>query len=397
MLVTRPMITKKIMLASAALLAFGSWAAVQVFADAEAAPDMGVLALAAQGVAGEGGVKLMDTNALERGPDLPAAIRRAADSLFSPDAELGETRALLVLRDGKLVYEQYGEGFDSQSKLISWSMAKSITAVLIGILVSDGRLSLDEPVPVESWQRSGDPRGHITVRNLLHMASGLEHREGGDPLWEADTPTMLFGEGAGDMAGFAESKPAVASAGELFNYSSATSLILSDLVADSLTPSRSAVVRRDATLEFVRGRLAQPLGMTSLTPEFDARGTMIGGSIMHATARDYARFGEFLRNRGVVNGQRLLPEAWIQFMLKPSPADAGYGGHIWLNRKRPAGSDAALWPQRGPNDLFAAIGHQGQYIIVSPSQRVTVVRLGVTEAEEFPALRRHLADLLESL
>ena len=120
--------------------------------------------------------------------------------------------------------------------------------------------------------------------------------------------------------------------------------------------------------EFIAGRLVEPLGMTSLTPEFDAKGTMIGGSIMHATARDFARFGEFLRNHGVVNGQRLLPESWMDFMLSPSANDSGYGGHIWLNRKRPRGAQPALWPDRGPNDLFACIGHQGQYIIVSPSQ-----------------------------
>ena len=124
---------------------------------------------------------------------------------------------------------------------------------------------------------------------------------------------------------------------------------------------------------------------------------MIGGSIMHATARDYARFGEFLRNDGVANGQRLLPESWMRFMLTPSANDAGYGGHIWLNRRRPAGARAALWPDRGPNDLFAAIGHQGQYIIVSPSQRVTIVRLGVTKDDQFPELRRHLADLTAAL
>ena len=149
--------------------------------------------------------------------------------------------------------------------------------------------------------------------------------------------------------------------------------------------------------DFIGGRLIEPLGMASLTPEFDAKGTMIGGSIMHATARDYAKFGEFLRNRGVVNGQRLLPETWLRFMLTPSRNDAGYGGHIWLNRKRPAGVTPALWPDRGPNDLFACIGHQGQYIIVSPSQRVTIVRLGVTRDDQFPALRGHLADLTESL
>src|SRR3546814_11640645 len=138
---------------------------------------------------------------------------------------------------------------------------------------------------------------------------------------------MLFGDGAGDMAGFAEAKPAAAQPGEVFNYSSATSVILSDIIADTLTPSPNPEARRDAMLGFIDGRLIEPLGMASLAPEFDATGTMIGGSIMHATARDYARFGEFLRNRGVVNGQRLLPATWLRFLPTPSKTDAGYVGH----------------------------------------------------------------------
>lgn len=397
MLVTQAMITKKFLLASAALAAIGGWSISQLVADAEAAPETALLATGADPAAPPSGVSAPQSAGLPEGPTASAAIRGAADLLFDSGASVGETRALVVMKNGRLVYERYADGFSAETPLISWSMAKSITAVLVGILVSDGRLSLDGPAPVAAWQRSGDPRGHITLRDLLHMASGLEHREGGQPLWEADTPAMLFGAGSGDMAGFAEAKPAVAVAGETFNYSSATSLILSDIIADTLTPSASPAVRRDAVRNFMRGRLAEPLGMTSLTPEFDARGTMIGGSIMHATARDYARFGEFLRNRGVVGGQRLLPEAWIEFMLRPSLADHGYGGHIWLNRARPRGAAAALWPHRGPNDMFAAIGHQGQYMIVSPSQRLTIVRLGITDDDEFPALRRHLADLAESL
>lgn len=337
---------------------------------------------------------------VDASPALPALdprIRSRADALFADVEDVGETRALLVLRDGQLVYERYGDGFGPNSKLISWSMAKSITAVLTGFLVADGQLSLDGPAPVAAWQRSGDPRGAITLKDLLHMASGLEHVETGDPVWKGDTVDMLFGKGAADMAGFAEAKPAIAQPGELFNYSSATSVILADILTDTLTPSQSPDARREAMRDFIQGRLVEPLGMTSLTPEFDARGTMIGGSIMHATARDYAKFGEFLRNHGVVNGQRLLPESWMKFMLSPSAADGGYGGHIWLNRKRPPGSDAALWPDRGPNDLFACIGHQGQYIIVSPSQRVTIVRLGISKDDQFPALRRHLADLTATL
>lgn len=399
MLLTWPMITKKILLASAALIGIGGWAAHFAVGSAGAQGDAGLIP-PPEGVPDSAIPAPLPVSAtvkpLVKGEPLSAANKAAADMLFS-DEMVGETRALLIMKNGRIAYERYGEGFNADTRLYSWSMAKSITSVLIGFLVSDGRLSLDGPAPVDAWQRSGDPRGAISLRHLLHMASGLDHHESLDQIWHADTPAMLFGEGAGDMAGFAEAKPAVAPAGELFNYSSATSVILSDIIADTLTPSKSPEVRRDAVLNFVRGRLIEPLGLTSLTPEFDARGTMIGGSFMHATARDYARFGEFLRLRGVANGQRLLPESWMRFMLSPSPADRGYGGHIWLNRQRPAGSPAALWPQRGPNDMFAAIGHQGQYIIMSPSQRLTIVRLGITDEEEFPALRRRLANLTESL
>ncbi|SKB28970.1 serine hydrolase domain-containing protein [Sphingopyxis flava] len=380
------MITKKAMLASAALALLSAWPLTQ-------AAVQGAIAPAAPAPRFGASLPSGPVDARQLLPALDPAIRAKADALFTDADAVGETRALLVLRDGEPVYERYGAGFGPHSKLISWSMAKSITAVLIGFLVSDGQLSLDGPAPVAAWQRTGDPRGAIALKNLLHMSSGLEHVEEGEPVWAGDTVAMLFGGGAEDMAGFAEAKPAVARPGELFNYSSATSVILADILANTLTPARGPEARREAVREFIAGRLTEPLGMTSLTPEFDARGTMIGGSIMHATARDYAKFGEFLRNHGVVNGQRLLPESWMRFMLTPSPTDGGYGGHIWLNRARPAGVSAALWPDRGPNDLFACIGHQGQYIIVSPSQRLTIVRLGITKDDQFPQLRRHLAEL----
>lgn len=379
------------MLASAALAMLAAWSLAQAAGQGGIAPTTQVPKL---------GVSIDSARPADTLPMLPAldpAAKARADALFGDADDVGQTRALYILRDGEPIYERYAAGFGPDTKLISWSMAKSITAVLAGFQVADGQLSLDGPAPVGAWQRTGDPRASITLRHILHMTAGLEHVEEGDPVWTGDTVAMLFGGGAQDMAGFAEAKPATARPGELFNYSSATSVILTDILTDTLTPSRNPDARRDAMRDFIGGRLIEPLGMTSLTPEFDAGGTMIGGSVMHATARDYAKFGEFLRNRGVVNGQRLLPESWMNFMLSPSPNDAGYGGHIWLNRKRPAGVTPALWPDRGPNDLFACVGHQGQYIIVSPSQRLTIVRLGITRDDQFPALRRHLADLTTAL
>lgn len=328
-------------------------------------------------------------------PGTPSpATQLLIDELFEDQATMGETRALLILRNGEPLYEAYGPGYGPDSKLISWSMAKSITAVLVGILVSDGRLVLDDPAPVPAWQRPGDPRGTITLRQLLNMASGLDHVEVAANPWEADTVAMLFGDGAQDMAGFAEAKPPVAAPGEQFNYSTATSVILSDIIARALTDSKVPEVRQQAVLNFIEGRLSGPLGMRSLTPEFDANGTMIGGSIMHATARDYAKFGEFLRRRGETpDGVRLVPERWINFMLSPSPANAGYGGHIWLNRPQRSG-DVALWPGDGPIDLFACLGHQGQFIVVSPRAGLTIVRLGIsTDDKQLPAVRDTLRRL----
>jgi CubicO group peptidase (beta-lactamase class C family) len=331
----------------------------------------------------------------------PATLRTVnavAEELFSNPDELGETRALIIMQNGQPILERYGVGFGPETKLISWSMAKTVTAVLIGMLVAEGRLSLDDPAPVPAWQRPGDTRSAITLRTLLHMSSGLNHVEAGAPIWEADTVDMLFGAGAADMAAAAEAQPLVAQPNEVYNYSSATSVILSDILTRALTPSDNPALRRDAMLRFINGRLAGPLGMNSLTPEFDESGTMIGGSIMHATARDWARFGEFLRRGGTTRGgQRLIPESWMQFMLTPATTQGDYGGHIWLNRRRRAGDGGELWPEHGPSNLFAALGHQGQFILVSPSQRLTVVRLGISTEAEMVEVRVRLRRLMAGL
>jgi CubicO group peptidase (beta-lactamase class C family) len=323
-----------------------------------------------------------------------AQLRAAIDPLFE-DAGIGQTRALLIMKDGEIIAERYAEGFGPDSKLISWSMAKSITAALVGLMVSDGRLVLDAPAPVPAWSQPGDPRGAITLKQLLHMASGLEHVETGDPVHDSDTVRMLFMDGAGDMAAYAEAKPLAARPGSAFQYSTATSMILSDIMTRALTPSDDPEVRQQAMMQFMRGRLIEPLGLTSLTPEFDAHGTLLGGSFMHATARDYARFGEFLRRNGEAQGRQILSARWVRFMRTSSPLDAGYGGHLWLNKPRPEGAREALFPGRGPASLFACLGHQGQYILVSPEQGLTIVRLGVSTEEEQPALRRALAELVE--
>ena len=315
-------------------------------------------------------------------PITKARLDAAIAPLFE-DPEMAETRALLVMHQGKIIAERYGEGYDADTRFISWSMAKSFTGALIGFLVADGRLVLDDPAPVPAWQRTGDPRGEITLRHLLQMSSGLDHtevaEENGKTVFEADTNRMLFLDGAQDVAAYAEARPMEAVPGEKFEYSTASSIILSDIITRTLTRSTDPQVRRDVTLRFIRGRLLEPLGMEGTYPEFDANGTFLGGSIIQATARDYAKFGEFLRHNGARKGAQHLPVSWVRFMTTSSKNDPAYGGHLWLNKRRPEGRNQVLFPDDGPETIFAALGHLGQQIVVSPEQQLTVVRLGKTQ------------------
>ncbi len=324
------------------------------------------------------------------------ALRAAIDPLFDPalTPAIGETRALLVLHDGKPIAERYAPGFGPETRMLSWSLAKTVTGLLVGIMAGDGRLALDDPAPVAAWRQPGDPRAAITLRHLMQMRAGLAHVELGTPREKADALRMLVGPGGQDQAGYAQAKPLVHTPGTRFNYSSATSTILSAIVTDLLTPSRDPAVRREAMAQFMKARLIGPLGLSSLFAEYDASGTMLGGTMLHMTARDYAKIGELLRNRGRVGDVQLVPERWIAFMTSPSPANPAYGGQLWLNR---AGRPNDLFPGEAPASLFGAVGYRGQYILVSPEQRLTIVRLGLTSEADVPALRHALAGLVRAM
>ena len=317
-------------------------------------------------------------------------LARAVDVLFSAEVT-GETRAVLVLYNGRIVAERYAPGYHENTRFISWSMAKTVTGVMIGDLVAVGRLRLDESVPIPAWQRSGDPRGEITLRHLLQMRSGLRHTEAGDPPYESDEVRMLFLDGRDNMAAYAEAQPLEADPGSKFEYSSATTVILADLAARSLTTSTDPAVRVQVLRDYLRTRLFEPLGMKSMVPEFDAAGTLIGGSLIHGSARDWARFGEFLRNDGAVKGAQIVPSAWIDFMTSSSPISPNYGGQLWLNRAAP-GADQQ-WPG-APASTFSMNGHLGQFVVVSREHGVTVVRLGKTQDGGLRPVQAALAQII---
>ena len=354
--------------------------------------------LAACGSSAPDGPPPPSAASLEALSDDPGApdeqLARAIDVLFDDEEAVGDTRALVVMHAGQVAAERYGADYRPDTRFVSWSMAKSVTAVLIGMLVADGKLALDDPVPLPNWRRPGDPRGEITLRHLLQMRSGLRHTEAGDPIFESDEVRMLFLDGRDDMAAYAEAQPLEAEAGAKFEYSSATSVVLADLAARALAPEGNANARADAVSAYLSERLFDPLGMDSAVPEFDAAGTLIGGSLIHATARDWARFGEFLRNGGSHRGSQLVPRSWIEAMTSASPRSPDYGFQLWLDSGEAEGRDVLFGGKSAPGTV-AAVGHLGQYILVSPRQKLTVVRLGKSTSEQRPELVEALGELMD--
>jgi CubicO group peptidase (beta-lactamase class C family) len=318
-------------------------------------------------------------------------LARAVDALFTAEG-IGETQALVIMHRGEVVAERYADGFTPDTRFIGWSMSKTVTAVLIGMLVADGRLALDQSPPIEHWQRAGEPRGEITLRQLLQMRSGLRHEEGGDPVYESSEVQMMFLDGRDDMAAWAEAQPLAHAPGAVFRYSTATTVILADVGARLLAPDGGPSDRQQAMADFLEARLAVPLGLDSMVAEYDAAGTMVAGSAIWANARDWARFGDFLRNGGSAGGVQVVPRGWVDFMRSESPRAPDYGAQLWLNR--PSGGDRdVLFAEQGPDSAFVALGHLGQILYVSPQQGLVILRLGHTPGEQQDALVDAVAEI----
>ncbi len=322
---------------------------------------------------------------------------KAVEALFHSTP--GETRALIVLKDGQPVIKQYAPGYSDKNRFISWSMAKSVTASAVGILVADGKLKLDAPAPVAAWHdKAGDPRAAITLRHLLNMSSGLQHVELGDPIEKADTVNILFAHGAENAAAAAETKSLSSRPGTAWQYSTATSIILADIVTRAVTSETEPEKKCTAAKRWFDTRMFSPAGITSAVWECDRAGTFLGGSFLHMAAPDWARFGEIYRNNGAWNGKQIIPADWIKFELTPAPAsnNGHYGAHFWLNLAPKPTQQAALFYPRGAKDIYAMLGHVGQYVIISPSQHLVIVRLGQTKDSELDAIRLALSKLADT-
>lgn len=294
-------------------------------------------------------------------------MRGVLDQAFSEldSQSRRRTTAVVVVHDGRVVAERYAPGYGIDTPLLGWSTTKSVMAALVGILVRQGRLSVEALAPIDAWRGRGDARQSITIDHLLRMTSGLDLEEtnsGFDPV-----SRMLFVEP--DMAGFAQQAKLHARPGSVWSYSSGNTLILSRIIRDAVGGHAEDV------LAFAQAELFEPLGMQHVTLEFDMTGTPIGSTFMFASARDWARFGVLLLNDGVVGGRQILPTGWVRYMAS-STLGTSYGAGIWL------GSNWGL-----PEGSLLANGHLGQRVAVVPSEQLVIVRLGVTHgADRFERL-----------
>lgn len=299
--------------------------------------------------------------ALDRAPP-DTRLEQALDEAFAEPgpAPTRRTRAVVVIHRDRIVAERYAPGFGPDMPLPGWSMAKSVVGALAGGLVARGAWRLDAPAPVPEWRSPGDPRGAITIDQLLRMSSGLEFSERyDDPL--SDVNVMLWARG--DTGAFAAAKPLAHPPGTHWEYATGTTNILARAMRDRLGEHYAAFPRR---------ALFGPLGMASAVLEPDAAGTFVGSSFMYATARDWARLGLLFLADGTWNGERILPPEWARAAATPALPGSRFGAHWWLRLKRPQGAA----PVALPADVFHAGGHAGQYVTVVPSRALVIVRLG---------------------
>ncbi len=282
------------------------------------------------------------------------------------DTALGEahTRAVIVAYDTLLKWEGYAEGFDAKTPILGWSMTKSITSAMVGVLVKQGKIKLNEAAPIKEWQN--DKRKNIKIDNLLHMTSGLKWVEDYGDISSATI--MLYDSAA--IAQYAIGAPYEFPPDSVWYYSSGTSNIL------------QAIIRRQFNdihdyWAFPQKQIFHKIGMNHTIIETDATGIFVGSSYTYAPARDWARFGLLYLQNGLWSGDTILDPSWVKYTQKEAPKSGGkYGAQFWLNK-------SAKELPSCPKDIYYADGYQGQRVYIIPSKHLVIVRFGISKHGEF--------------
>lgn len=323
-----------------------------------------------------------------RNEQLQAALDRAFAEREQPPYI--RTQAVVVVKDGQIVAERYASGIGIATPLLGFSATKSVTNALIGILVRQGKLNVDQSAPIAAWTNAEDSRRMITVNDLLRQTSGLALKQtssGFDPA-----SRMIFLER--DMAGFAEQADLATAPGSQWAYTDGNYILLSRIIRDAVG-GRLADVSR-----FAQHELFKPLGMERVTLEFDATGTPNGAMSMLASARDWARFGLLYLNDGMAGTDRILPKGWVEYSTSQT-RDTGYGAGFWINLAASGKAPYGLpWGMpHVPRDAFFAMGNMGQHVIIVPSQHLVVARLGMSHHPDglIAGADRLVADVIAAL
>jgi CubicO group peptidase (beta-lactamase class C family) len=294
-------------------------------------------------------------------------VRQAIDAAFEPPA--GMTAAFVVTWKGRLIGERYGEGITHTTPLESWSMGKSLTATLMGVLIKQGVYSLSQPAPVPEWQSPGDPRAKIRIADILQMSSGLRIRAPQDPDYDASGtyPDHLYlYTGTVDSFRYAATRPLQWTPGSVGRYRNTDPVLINYLI-------RLAVEKRgEEYLSFPRRALFDKIGMRHVVMETDPYGNFLTQGYELISGRDWARLGNLYLQDGMWNGERILPEGYVKFVSTVAPAWAAdhrpiYGGFFWIN-------GTATFPV--PKEAYYMAGAGGQTTLIIPSHDLVVVRIG---------------------
>lgn len=284
------------------------------------------------------------------------ALAQITGKLMDEDGYNGHAFAFMVLHKGIPVAEAYQPQFNAKTRFLSWSMAKSFSNTLAGIMVKNGKWDINKPAGIPEWKT--DERQQITINHLMQMNSGLLWNE--DYGNRSDVTVMLYLEK--DMAGYVFQQPLKHSVGTHWYYSSGSANVINHLIRRSLNNDTDFY-------QFAQSQLFNKIGMPDAVFETDPSGTQVGSSYLYATARDYARYGLLHLQDGIFNGESILPEGWVNYTTTPVEGSKGeYGSMFWLNKGN-------TYPS-APEDMYSCEGHDGQFIFMIPSKELVVVVLG---------------------
>jgi len=326
---------------------------------------------------------------------LPAAldaakVKQAVDAAFEPAAAM--TAAFVATRRGRLIGERYGKGVTASTPLESWSMGKSLTAALMGILIKEGVYDLLQPAPIPQWQGPGDPRAKIRIADLMRMSSGLRSRAPQDPDYDPSGPYpdhLYLYTGSVNSFHYAATRPLQWPPGTVGRYRNTDPVLVNYLV-------RLGVEKRgEEYLSFPQRALFDKIGIRTMVMETDPYGNFLAQGYEFASGRDWARLGNLYLQDGVWNGERILPEGYVKFVSTPAPAWVAdgqrvYGAFFWIN------GDGGF---PVPREAYYMAGAGGQTALIIPSRELVVVRLGHYRggAYGFQSLSKALALLMEAV